>query len=666
MRAHARNATGAPSTVAPHLVHRLGRLAVVLVVLLLGSALPASAHSNIERSDPANGGMVPTGRTELTLWFGEAITESGSSFAVRSIDPTVPPVPTTPTLDDGDTVVHLATPPLTAGTYTIAWAVVGDDGHPTQGTITFGAGFRPDGIPNAESTSPPPLSVGVRLADLCGTLLALGALAVLGRVLAAYAGGGVSLRRRVLTAGAGGAALSLVAATATPLLIVRGQVGADAGFLPAVRDVLLGSTWGLLWLARLLALAVAVVTLWRARRVSAGPRPDGGRTGASRTVQVRAAGAALVLAAVLDASSGHASTLPARSALAVVAAALHVLAAGVWAGGLMVLVLTVVPLMRMEATTRRTVGLEAWRAFAPRAAVAAGVLVATGLYEAGRHLTTPSDLSGGPYGLAVLAKVLLVAVALAVAGYNTLIVNPHVADRVGRRLGRGPGWGPPRHRLLTTVTVEAVILLVAVAGAAVMTSVPTAREADAASAVTAPFTDTVDGLFVTFEAVPIGSRTRLVVRSEAVEKPLPNPVTGVEAAIADGASTVAGAGDRVQMTATEPGRYEALVTSVPTGRWTAEIAIHRAGAPDSVLSAPWSTAASNAATTLELAGSGAAALLLLVTGSGLVLVLRRRRGAGAAGGPSAAAAAHSPSTSPEAVADAKPDSVPALEEVGGP
>ena len=67
--------------------------------------------------------------------------------------------------------------------------------------------------------------------------------------------------------------------------------------------------------------------------------------------------------------------------------------------------------------------------------------------------------------------------ALGLAGYNTLIVNAHIADRLGRLSGRRPGWGRGPHRLLTTVLVEAAVLLLAAVGAAVMTSVPTAREA---------------------------------------------------------------------------------------------------------------------------------------------------------------------------------------------
>ena len=620
-RTAAHDASAAPRTQG--LVGRTVHLFVLMVVLLIGMPTSASAHSEVERSDPPNGGMVQAGRTDLTLWFGEAITESGSSFSVRSQEPAAKPLQTTATLDDGDTVVHLTAPPLDRGTYTITWAVVADDGHPTRGTIIFGVGFRPDGIPGSEARTPEPLPVSVRLADLFGTLLALGALSVLGRVVPVLRRGGIDIRRRVIMLGLVGALVSLAAAVATPLLTVHSQLGSFSGLPSAVRDMLLGSTWGLLWLARLGGLVVAAVALGSARRRLAPERPVAAGAGhAFRAVPV--AGIALAVSAVLDASAGHASTLPSRSGLAIVAAALHVLAAGVWAGGLMTLVLTVVPIMRLGSATRRPVVRDTWRAFGPMAAVASGVLVSTGIYEAGRHVSTVSTLTHDTYGWAVIAKVILVTVALGIAGYNTLVVNTTLAGLVGRLAGQGPGWGPPAHRLRATVVVETTVLVAAVAAAAVMTSVPTAREADAAASVTAPYSETVDGLFVTFEAVPIGARTRIVVRSEAIVRPLPQPVTGIEVGLGTGAP----AEDRVVLEAVQPGWYEGVSTVVPSGDWTAEVVLHRSGAPDSVVDVPWTSASTSTATPLELVGSGVALALLVGIGTGVVVWRRRGPRAG--------------------------------------
>jgi len=600
---------------------RTGRVLLLLVVLLLGSAGAAAAHSEVERSDPANGGMVQVGRTELTLWFGEPITESGSSFSVRGADPGVAPLETTVALEDGDTVVRLTTPPLQRGTYTIAWAVVADDGHPTRGTVVFGAGFRPDGVPGATTSGPDPLQVLVRLVDLSGTLLALGALSLTGGVARALARGGIPLRRRALGLAAAGATVSFLAGMLTPLLTVRAQVTETGGWLSSVVDILLGSTWGWLWIARLLVLSTAAAALW----VAATREPVGRVAGepALPPERARIAPAALALlaaAAGLDAAAGHASTLPARSTVAVVAATAHVLAAGVWVGGLVVVVLTVVPLIRLGADGRRTVIPELWRAFGPLAAVAAGVLVATGVYEAGRHLDSMSTVTSDPYGLAVLAKAVLVLIALGLAGYNTTLVVPAAARIAGRTVGRETRGAPGSRRLARTLVAEAAVLGCAVVAAAVMTSVPTARESQAAAAVVAPYTETIDDLFVTFEAIQVGPRTRLVVRSEGVVRPVTGPVTGVDVAVVPTDSTSA---SPTRLAAVQPGWYEGVTSAAPDGAWTADVVIHRDGRPDSVLEVPWSSGSASSVTPLELVASALSFVVLLGVCGGVVLWRRR-------------------------------------------
>ncbi len=624
---------------------RLGGLVLLLVVLLLGAAAPVSAHSTLERSDPQNGGMVATGATKLTLWFGSPVADSGNTFTVRSTDPSLPEVKTTATIDPGNTVVHLETAPLDRDTYTLTWAVVGDDGHPTRGTVIFGVGFRPDGVPSADSNGPQALPVTVRSLDLGGTLLALGALTISGGVLAALAGVGTRLRRRVLTLAAVGTTVSLLGALVTPVLTASNQLTGGGASLSdwtsAVTAVLLGGTWGLLWIVRLVALTAASAVLWadrvRARREA--DRDDAGAAPAPSRLPgaLRVAAGLIVLSAVTDAGAGHASALPGRSAVAVVAAALHVLAAGVWAGGLVVLVLSVVPLMRADRTTRHAVVPALWRAYGPMAAVSAGVLVATGFYEAGRHVDRVSGVTRTVYGDAIVAKVVLVGLALAIAGYNSVLVNPRLSALLGRLLGRSGAWLPGTRRLTRTLTAEAVVLGVAVLVAAGMTTVPTDREVAVAEAVTTPHSDMVDGLFVTFEAVPTGSRLRLVVRTEAVVRPLPGPVTGVDVGIVGGdASTSA----PLQAVRLEPGHYEAATEDPPTGDWTAQVVVHRVGRPDSVISVPWSSTSPGAVTPVELWTTAGSAFGLAGITAALVLVRRRRgpagRGDGRPGGASGA------------------------------
>ncbi|HMM94072.1 copper resistance protein CopC [Phycicoccus sp.] len=603
-----------PAARGRRVLPRLGQALLVALLLLVGAAGAASAHATLERSDPPNGGMVATGRTTLTLWYGESITPSASTFTLEG---DTARVPVTVAVDADRRVVHLTTPPLEKGTYTLSWAVVAADGHPTRGTVVFGSGFRPDGLPGSDSALPPPTPVLLRSLDLGGTLLALGSLLALRRVVPLL--GPLSRRtgRRVLTLGATGATLAVVAAVATPLVTTASQVGASVGsgeWTAALGQVLLDSTWGRLWIARLLALVVAYLALWTARRSAA--------RGVARPALV--ASAALVVSVALDAWAGHASALPSGVVLVWVAATAHVLAAGVWAGGLLVLALVLRPLALLDRDGRAGVALAAWRSFSPVAAVASGTLLATGVFEAGAHVGTWAALFRGVYGPAVLAKVAVVGVALGIAAYNTLVVNPRVAGTVGRVLGLGSAWRPRPHPLRTTVLVEGLVLVLAVGVAAVMTSVPTAREVTSAITADAPQSDRVDGLFVTVDAVPTGEEVRLVVRAQAVVKPLGTPVTGVEVGVTRGVVTAPRSlgEQRVTLTQTEPGRYEARIPDPGVRDWTAEVFLHREGGRTSVVLAPWSSGTDwpvlRVVTTLVALG-----LILMVT-SGVVLVRRRK------------------------------------------
>ncbi|MBD3783060.1 MAG: copper resistance protein CopC/CopD [Micrococcales bacterium] len=598
-------------------LHRAVRTLVVALLLLVAAAAAASAHATLERSDPPNGGMVATGRTSLTLWYGESIVPSASTFAVEGPSAAVP---VTVAVDATGRVVHLTTPPLQRGTYTLTWAVVAADGHPTRGTVVFGSGFRPDGLPDPDSALPPVTPVLLRSLDLGGTLVALGGLMALWRVVPVL--GAVSRRtgRRVLTAGAAGATVALVAAVATPLVTTATQAGVAAGsgeWFSALGDVLLQSTWGRLWMVRVAALVVAYGALWTARRTV------GRGAGVSRPALVAAG--ALAVSVGLDSWAGHASALPSGVLVAWLASTAHVLAAGVWAGGLLVLAVVLRPVALLGHDERGGTALAAWRAFSPVAAVSSAVLLATGLYEAGAHVETWAALFRGVYGPAVLAKVAVVAVALSIAGYNTLVVNARVSDTVGRVLGLGRGWRPRPHPLRTTVLVEGLVLVLAVGVAAVMTSVPTAREVTAAITADAPQSDRADGLFVTVDAVPTGSQVRLVVRAQAVVKPLGTPVTGVEVGVTDGVVTSprSARAERVTLRQTEAGRYEARIPDPGVREWTAEVFLHREGARTTVVLAPWSAGTDwpllRVVTTLVALG------LLLVVASGVVLVRRRRR-----------------------------------------
>ncbi|MFN8193825.1 MAG: copper resistance protein CopC [Nocardioidaceae bacterium] len=588
-------------------MRRLAAAVLAALVLVLGVVGPAAAHTEVTRSDPPPGGSVPVGRTTLTLWFGERVNVAASAFDLHT--PEGLTVPTTVRATGGDEVVELTTEPLAEGTYVLDWHALSlEDGHSSSGTVVFGAGVRPAAVATDDSGLPVGLAL-LRWLDLSALLLALGCLTVGGRVLAA-AGPvrGERLRARARLLALLASVAVVYGGVVTPFLRTR-QPGTPWDTWSDQTWVTLSHTqWGRWWLLREVALVVAAVAAVR-----------WGGAGRERARARTVALGALSVAVVLESLGGHASALPGgpgpSSALALTMATAHVIAAGVWVGGLALLALTLRPPAEVAGT--RAV----WRAFSPRAAVASAVLVATGLYQAGLHVPGFGSLVHGVYGLTVTAKLVLVLVALAVAGLNTLVVNPRLAAVVASRAG---GWAARRSldgRFTRTVALELGVLVLAVAAAALLTATPTSREQAEATRPSTPHAENVDGLFVTSEAVRSGPlSTRLIVRIRPTTLPEPAPVTGVDVLL-----TGPRGEEKVTLEEVEPGRFEGGASGEAPGAWTSEVRVHRPGLVDAVTHASWLVrpATVDGSGTLRLVTAGPSALLL--GGLGVVL-LRRRRG----------------------------------------
>lgn len=154
-------------------------------------------------------------------------------------------------------------------------------------------------------------------------------------------------------------------------------------------------------------------------------------TGLAATVAAAATGprsaalaAVLGLAALLPlALTGHSGGAEGHET-AVTALGLHLLGLGVWVGGLLTLVLLrpVLSGQELVAVVRRFSGL----------ALAAVVLVSvSGVLNAATRLGGPGDL-GSRYGLLVLAKVVLVAVLVALGWWHRRVTVPRLgADSAG-------------------------------------------------------------------------------------------------------------------------------------------------------------------------------------------------------------------------------------------
>ncbi|WP_323376037.1 copper resistance protein CopC [Streptomyces sp. RB17] len=402
---------------------RLTLLCAGLLLLLLGTAAPASAHAALRTTDPADGTLLRTAPRHVTLTFTESVGLLTDSF--RVYDPTNHPLRTGPAEHApgrSDTARVSLPAKLADGTYTVAWRVVSADSHPVSGALTFSVGTR-----TATTASPAPddtenpataalYSIARYLAYLSLALL-LGTAAFVAYCRPPTA---APLRAPVL-----GAAWTLLATTAALYLL---RTPYEEGTSPAFSLGSLTRTAttrpGALLLARLtlLLLSGAAVALLRARR----------RRLPRRTTLIVAGVVSLPLALTWTAAE-HAS-VGIQVPVAIASATLHLLAMAAWLGGLAALL----------RTLRRT-SLATLARFSRLAFASVTVLVLTGVYQSWRGLGSWQALTDTTYGRTLLAKLaavtaLLLAAACSRAWTSRLAREPRAA--VART--PDPATVPPR------------------------------------------------------------------------------------------------------------------------------------------------------------------------------------------------------------------------------
>lgn len=410
-------------------MRRIGLLVAVAVLALATAAAPAGAHPRLTASSPAAEAIAPAPPREVVLTFSEPVVSRSARGRItapggRSIRAGAARA------RGGREIVVPLRERMGAAVYDLRWSVVGDDGHTLSGTLRFGVaragGAPPPGVERLRAAavtatsagaSDGPLEVALRWLGLvaAGVLLAL---AVVGRSLGA-APARPAGPPRLATA----AVVALLIASWYAALAAAGAGGADRSV-----ELLVAQAGGILALVRI-GLVAVLAALATSRRW----------TGAGRRAILGAAGAGALVTYALE---GHAQA--STPTFGVAAQIVHVLAAGLWVGGLVVL----------AASAPRTAA--ALRAFAPLAALSVAALVLTGLVAAFREVDAWYFLRWSDYGRVAVAKaILLLALAPVVA-------MAAIALRRGR----------PARRLLR---LEAAGALAIVVLAAILAGLPPGR-----------------------------------------------------------------------------------------------------------------------------------------------------------------------------------------------
>ncbi|HOZ56829.1 MAG TPA: copper resistance protein CopC [Nakamurella multipartita] len=117
------------------LFRRVLLLLVVSTLVTVGLAGPALAHTTLIGSDPADGAVLTAAPTTVTLTFDDPLADFEPVLTVTGPDG-VTYQSGSPTVD-GTRLSNAVNALPVAGTYTVAYRVVSDDGHPVEGTVSF-------------------------------------------------------------------------------------------------------------------------------------------------------------------------------------------------------------------------------------------------------------------------------------------------------------------------------------------------------------------------------------------------------------------------------------------------------------------------------------------------------------------------------------------------
>jgi len=461
------------------LLRRLALLALAMCAAIGGvvgfPAGTASAHNTLISSDPSDGAELAAAPAQITWTFDKAVPLE--TLTVTLIDATGARSELSGSTHGaaGDTEVVTPLPALQPGPVSVRWRLVGPDGHPITGLVSFTITAAPTAtttvaattaevttVPSspvtaAPTTTTPTTTTGSSIDQGDGSYSTptfirwvlryasyLAIMAIVGILITtAYvwsgAGGHPILRRIVsrsllATAALGFLQLLVIAsdisgkAPWSSLGSIEAATTTDAGMALAVRVILAGSLWLVLFQAGIVHSDV----YWTAVSLPGlGLLATWAFAGHSRSMRWPTVGVAADIA--------------------------HHAAAAAWIGGLATVGWVIIP------TTAPSVLVPAVRRFSRVAATSVAVLVGTGLVQTVRLVGSPFGLLDTNHGRYLAAKAVVLAVMLGIANVNR--------QRIDRRLDGKQGESH-RGALRQAVIAEFLIGLVIVAITAAMVVSP--------------------------------------------------------------------------------------------------------------------------------------------------------------------------------------------------
>ncbi len=404
---------------------------------MLAPAQAASAHAGLEASVPSANAVLETGPPNIELDFNEAVDAGLADIELYDQSATLIPTGTPQSITD-DTVVQASVPTIGDGVYVVVWRVPSADGHVVDGVFSFQVGVssgvdigalidKVSGGAAADSTVGR-LDTAARLLALVGLIVVIG-----GGFLAIQFADSSSNRMLLWLAWVFLLIGSLGSFGMYGARVVAGSPS-DA-IKPSVWGKVVGShTASVLLVRAILVVAFGVLLLTFARRA---------------TDVWRGAALTLAVALVLTYSTvGHANAQhPAPLWIGI--DALHLAAASLWVGGLLMFAF----------------GSSAWltdphaerivRRFSVTSMIGVPVIVATGVAQTLKLAGSLDDISNTSWGRTLLVKVAVVTILVAIGGVSQWLLR-----------NDGPSG------LKRTVLVEALIGIGVVGLAAALVALP--------------------------------------------------------------------------------------------------------------------------------------------------------------------------------------------------
>jgi copper transport protein len=380
---------------------RAGAVAAIVASALAWAAAPAAAHALPQSSDPAAGARVAKSPAAVSITFGETPDPRLSLIGVLDTSGANRTVGRTTAVAGDPRTLQVAVGALPDGVYTVSWRTVSEvDGHLASGSFAFGVGVTPAGASltggfTTKAPAPSATSVAARW------LLYAGLMVLVGGAFVAVACLPVPPRRIDGLLGLGW----LLAAIGTVAITVEARHRAGLGW-----SDLLGSSLGHEFLWRALPLLAVGGILIMALSVR---QPRARRT----LLALAAAGAAVAMWGDVEAS--HASAAQSLRLLRMADQWAHFAAAGIWAGGLVAVLVTIglVPEdLRRRAASRYSL-----------AALCSVIVVAgTGFQRAYDEIGSLRHLFHTAFGQSVLVKIALLGALVCLGALNRYRAVPRV------------------------------------------------------------------------------------------------------------------------------------------------------------------------------------------------------------------------------------------------